>query len=81
MNQRFTVCPKARITKNEFRSKASVVLGKTHGVILGAYSLPENDYDRHTLDPVLQQVERITKYRPLRIGDIEENPGAGRQKC
>ena len=31
--------------KYEFGSKASVVVGKNGGVILGAYSLPENDYD------------------------------------
>ena len=50
--------------KYEFGVKASVVAGKNHGVILGAYSLPENDYDGHTLDPALQQVERLAKYRP-----------------
>jgi hypothetical protein len=31
--------------KYEFGAKASVVVGKNGGVILGAYSLPENDYD------------------------------------
>ena len=50
--------------KYEFEAKASVVAGKTHGVILGAYSLPKNDYDGHTLDPALEQVERLAPYRP-----------------
>jgi IS5 family transposase len=50
--------------KYEFGAKASVVVGKEHGVILGAYSLPENDYDGHTLGPALDQVQRLTGYRP-----------------
>jgi IS5 family transposase len=56
--------------KYEFGSKASVVAGKKRGVILGAYSLPENDYDGHSLDPALEQVERVAGYRPaVAIGD------------
>jgi sulfate transport system ATP-binding protein len=31
-----------------------VVVGKNGGVILGAYSLPENDYDGHALEPTLE---------------------------
>ena len=45
--------------KYEFGAKASVVVGKNGGVILGAYSLPENDYDGHALEPTLEQVERV----------------------
>jgi len=56
--------------KYEFGAKASVVVGKKGGVILGAYSLPENDYDGHALEPTLEQVERVSGYRPaVAIGD------------
>jgi IS5 family transposase len=56
--------------KYEFGAKASVVVGKNGGVILGAYSLPENDYDGHALEPTLEQVERVAGYRPaVAIGD------------
>jgi IS5 family transposase len=56
--------------KYEFGAKAGVVVGKTKGVILGAYSLPENDYDGHALKPMLEQVERLAGYRPaVAIGD------------
>ena len=56
--------------KYEFGTKASLVVGKNGGVILGAYSLPENDYDGHALEPTLEQVERVAGYRPaVAIGD------------
>ena len=56
--------------KYEFGAKASVVIGKNNGVILGAYSLPKNDYDGHALEPTLAQVERVSGYRPaVAIGD------------
>jgi IS5 family transposase len=54
----------------EFGAKASLVVGKNNGVILGAYSLPKNDYDGHALEPTLAQVERVSGYRPaVAIGD------------
>jgi IS5 family transposase len=64
--------------KYEFGAKASMVVGKNGGVILGAYSLPENDYDGHALEPTLEQVERVAGYRPAvaiepRIGHLKSD--------
>ena len=50
----------------EFGAKASVVMTKTHGVIVGAVSHPKNIYDGHTLPEVLEQVESIQDQRPKR---------------
>ena len=56
--------------KYEFGAKASLVLGKNGGVILGTYNLPENDCDCHALETSLEQVERVACYRPaVAIGD------------
>jgi IS5 family transposase len=65
--------------KYEFGAKASLVVGKNSGVILGAYSLPKNDYDGHTLDPALTQVERIAGYRPKVV--IADRGYRGRSRC
>lgn len=46
--------------KYEFGSKVSIITAKTSGVIIGAINIPENDYDAHTLDPALQQQQRLT---------------------
>ena len=50
--------------KYEFGAKASVLVGKNGGVILGAYSLPENDYDGHSLGEALSQLRRLCGYSP-----------------
>jgi hypothetical protein len=45
-------------------------VSKNSGVILGAYSLPENDYNGHALQLTLERVERVAGYRPaVGIGD------------
>jgi len=46
--------------KYEFGAKASVVLTKTGGIIVGAVAHAENLYDGHTLPEVLQQTEALT---------------------
>lgn len=46
--------------KYEFGAKASVVLTKTGGIIVGAVAHEKNLYDGHTLPEVLQQTESLT---------------------
>ena len=46
--------------KYEFGTKASVVLTKTGGIIVGAVAHEQNIYDGHTLPEVLQQTEALT---------------------
>jgi IS5 family transposase len=65
--------------KYEFGAKASLVMGKNSGVILGAYSLPKNDDDGHTLDPALAQVERLAGYRPAVV--IADHGYRGKYRC
>jgi len=45
--------------KYEFGSKASVVITKTSGIIVGAMNFQGAPYDGHTLEPALEQVERL----------------------
>jgi len=52
--------------KYEFGSKASLVIGKTSGIIYGAMNIEKNDYDGHTLPEALKQFERINGYEPTR---------------
>lgn len=46
--------------KYEFGSKVSIVTTKNSGVIIGAINIEKNDYDAHTLDPALEQQQRLT---------------------
>jgi transposase, IS5 family len=69
--------------KYEFGRKASLVVTKTTGVIVGALSFRENIYDGNTLPDVLEQVWQITESCPqvaicdrgyrgrTRVGDTE----------
>ena len=46
--------------KYEFGSKVSIIATKNSGVIIGALNIEKNDYDAHTLDPALEQQQRLT---------------------
>ena len=46
--------------KYEFGSKVSITTTKTTGVIIGAINIPKNDYDAHTLQPAIEQQQRLT---------------------
>jgi IS5 family transposase len=52
--------------KYEFGSKASVVMTKTHGVIVGAVAHEENLYDGDALRPALEQTRNITDQPPAK---------------
>jgi len=52
--------------KYEFGSKASVVMTKTHGVIVGAVAHEENLYDGDALRPALEQTRAITDQQPAK---------------
>jgi IS5 family transposase len=50
--------------KYEFGAKASVVMARNSGIIVGALSLEENEYDGHTLPEVLEQTRELTSQTP-----------------
>lgn len=52
--------------KYEFGSKASVVMTKTHGVIVGAVAHEENLYDGDALRPALEQARALTGQQPAK---------------
>jgi IS5 family transposase len=46
--------------KYEFGSKVSIMTTKNSGVIIGALSIEKNDYDAHTLQPAIEQQQKLT---------------------
>jgi len=56
--------------KFEFGNKTGIVVTKNTGIIVGALSFENNPYDGHTLEPHLQQVERLTGKRP-KVGIVD----------
>lgn len=52
--------------KYEFGSKASVVMTKNHGVIVGAVAHEANLYDGDALRPALEQTRAITGQQPVK---------------
>ena len=49
--------------KYEFGSKASIVMTKNSGIVVGAVSFPNNIYDGHTLPEALKQSEALVGRR------------------
>lgn len=64
--------------KYEFGSKASVVMTKTHGVIVGAVAHEKNLYDGDALRPALQQTRTVTGQQPAKA--IVDRGYRGRQE-
>ncbi len=56
--------------KYEFGNKSSIVKTKLSGIIVGALGFKDNPYDGHTLDPQLEQVERLTGKLP-KVGVVD----------
>lgn len=50
--------------KYEFGNKSSIVKTKKSGIIVGAMAFTENIYDGDTLEPQLEQTERLIKRKP-----------------
>ncbi|MCD4679277.1 MAG: transposase [Bacteroidales bacterium] len=48
----------------EFGNKTSIVKTRKSGIIIGALAFKENIYDGDTLEPQLEQVDRLTNYQP-----------------
>lgn len=53
--------------KYEFGSKVSITTTKNSSVIIGAINIEKNDYDAHTLDPALEQQQRLTGHTLQRV--------------
>jgi IS5 family transposase len=50
--------------KYEYGNKTSIAKTKKSGIIVGAMAFKENIYDGDTLEPQLDQIERLTNHRP-----------------
>ncbi len=50
--------------KYEFGNKTSIVKTRKSGIIIGALAFKDNIYDGDTLEPQLEQVERLTNHLP-----------------
>jgi len=50
--------------KYEYGNKTSIAKTKKSGIIVGAMAFKENIFDGDTLEPQLDQIERLTNYRP-----------------
>ena len=50
--------------KYEYGSKASIVVTKNSGIIVGAVNFSKNDYDGHTLPEALKQTKELVGKRP-----------------
>jgi len=48
----------------EFGNKTSIAKTRKSGIIVGALAFKENIYDGDTLEPQLEQVERLTNHQP-----------------
>lgn len=53
--------------KYEFGSKASILLSKNAGIIVGAKNFSGNPYDGHTLEPTLKQYKEIMGKTPQKV--------------
>ena len=50
--------------KYEYGNKTSIAKTKKSGIIVGALTFKENIYDGDTLEPQLDQIERLTNHQP-----------------
>lgn len=50
--------------KYEFGNKSSIVKTKESGIIIGAMAFTENIFDGDTLSPQIEQIERLTGFKP-----------------
>ena len=48
----------------EFGFKASIIIGRNSGIVLGTLNIEINDYDGHTLDEAIEQFVYINGYDP-----------------